>query len=137
MKKSSGICLENHLRKKKLFVLGAEKAFLVKAQLIACVEHVKTFAGGSEMNVLSDFKDVLDDVQELFDLSEGKHKVHWTKDRTKEYHAKKAIGHVYQAMGDLIEPEEYFVIDEDSGKSHDINAIARLLIAAQRNKNGF
>lgn len=84
------------------------------------------------MNVLSDFKDVLDDVQELFDLSKGKHKTHWTKDRTKEYHAKKGLGHLMQAIED---PDQGFIIDKDSGKSHLINAIARLLIAAQRDKN--
>lgn len=84
------------------------------------------------MKILSDFKDVLEDVQELMDMSKGKHKVHWSEDRTKEYHAKKGLGHVMQAIED---PDQGFIIDKDSGKSHLINAIARLLIAAQRDKN--
>jgi hypothetical protein len=85
---------------------------------------------------LDDFKSVLDDVEELLQegaKKPGRFRGQWKEDRHKEYHAEKAISHIDQAYPD--NEFDHWHKDPETGKSHLINAIARLLIAEQRNRN--
>jgi hypothetical protein len=73
------------------------------------------------MAILDEFRDVLNDIESLFQMGRGKHDTHWSHDRTPSYHVAKAISHISKHMIERIDP--------DTGKSHLVNAVARLLIA--------
>lgn len=73
------------------------------------------------MAILDEFRSVLDDVEELFQMGRDKHHTHWLQDRNPTYHVGKAISHISKHITEGIDP--------DTGKSHLVNAIARLLIA--------
>ena len=79
---------------------------------------------------LSDFKNTLEQVEALLQEGakiEGRYRGQWKVDKWAHYHTAKGIGHAMQALGQV--PSKR---DGDSDRSHLINAIARLMIANER-----
>jgi hypothetical protein len=84
----------------------------------------------SEDKFLSDFKNTLEQVENLLRqgaTKEGRYRGQWKLDKWPSFHAAKALGHINEALQEV--PSKR---DDDTGHSHLINAIARLMIAHEK-----
>lgn len=79
---------------------------------------------------LSDFKNTLEKLESLLRLGatkSGRYRGQWKEDRFPSYHIRKALGHIVDAT-----ESTPTAIDQETGSSHLINAIARLMIAHEQ-----
>ena len=82
------------------------------------------------VSYISDFKNTLEKLESLLKLGatkSGRYRGQWKEDRSPTYHLEKALGHIVKAT-----ESAPTAIDEDTGDSHLINAIARLMIAHEQ-----